>query len=67
MEQYFGLGSHRHPCHRCRGLLPAGVLGGLPELGAEESLRGPACWNGASGTTAREEAGNKLGQFSAIL
>lgn len=52
---------------RWRGLLPAGVLGGFPELGAEQRLRGPACWNGAPGTTAEEEAGDKLGQFFAIL
>lgn len=48
-------------------LLPADVPGGSPELGMETSLQGPACWNGPSGTTAEEEAGEKLGQFFALL
>lgn len=48
-------------------LLLVGVLGGLPEVGVEESLQGSACWNRAWGTTVEEEVGEKLGQFSAFF
>lgn len=50
-----------------QALLLAGALRRLLELGTQRSHKGPACWDGALGTAAIEEAEEKLRQFCDIL